>query len=399
MDESFGARLRQRREAQGIDLIAIAAQTKIKMSLLDALERDDVSHWPAGIFRRAYIRTYAQAIGLDPDGVLREFLDVHPEPAEVVTTEALASVVDSTRYPGGPPTRLRYIVGSAFSSLARLRRAPSEELPSTPVIPVASVEPPRASQPGLSTARPVIAEPMDLGITLMTEPLTEEPYGEQDETFAVSEEPYVEPDSDALEVDLPAPAVEAVMSHPTPEPPAAPQFAGPDFMALAKVCTAFGQVQDAGDLGPLLREAAGILGARGAILWLWDPMADGLRAALAHGYSDRVLAQLPVVGREAENATAAAFRRGQTCTTAGDAHTNSAVVLPLLTGAGCVGVLAVELPHGHEHDPSVRAAATILAAMLAQLAGAPSSHEDVDSEPEMAGAHADVEPAAARYRA
>ena len=399
MDGNFGARLRQRREAQGIDLIAIAAQTKIKMSLLDALERDDVSHWPAGIFRRAYIRTYAQAIGLDPDVVLREFLEVHPEPAEVVTTEALASVVDSTRYPGGPPTRLRYIVGSAFSSLARLRRAPIDEQASTSVLPLASVEPTRAAQPERSAALPVTAEPMDLGITLMTEPLTEEPSGEQDETCAGSDERFVEPDSDALDVDLPAPVVEAVMAHAIPEPPAAPAFAGPDFVALARVCTAFGQVQDAGDLAPLLREAAGILGARGAILWLWDPMADGLRAALAHGYSDRVLAQLPVVGREAENATAAAFRRGQTCTTPGDAHTNSAVVLPLLTGSGCVGVLAVELPQGQEHEPSVRAAATILAAMLAQLAGAPASQDDVGSEAEVADARADVEPAVARYRA
>lgn len=392
MDGSFGARLRQRREAQGIDLIAIAAQTKIKMSLLDALERDDVSHWPAGIFRRAYIRTYAQAIGLDPDVVLREFLDVHPEPAEVVTTEALASVVDAARSHGGPPTRLRYIVGSAFSSLARLRRTPSDEghppnlAPDPPVTPIGS------QQTVAAATAPVMAqpaEPMELEIALMTEPL-----GEELAAVEVSE-----PDSDALEVDPPAPVVAPVARPAEPEPAAA-EFQGPDFMALAQVCTRFGQVQDACDLAPLLREAAGILAARGVILWLWDPMADGLRAALAHGYSDRVLAQLPVVGREAENATGAAFRRGQTCTTAGDAHTNSALVLPLLTGSGCVGVLAVELPKGLEHEPSVRAAATILAAMLAQLAGAPATeHHDIEADPVMVDARADVEHAAARYRA
>jgi len=46
MPESFGARLRQRREEQQIALSAIAEQIKIKSSLLEALERDDVSHWP-----------------------------------------------------------------------------------------------------------------------------------------------------------------------------------------------------------------------------------------------------------------------------------------------------------------------------------------------------------------
>ena len=62
MRESFGARLRQRREDQQIELSAIAEQTKIKLSLLEGLERDDVSRWPSGIFRRAFIRAYAHAI-------------------------------------------------------------------------------------------------------------------------------------------------------------------------------------------------------------------------------------------------------------------------------------------------------------------------------------------------
>jgi transcriptional regulator with XRE-family HTH domain len=390
MDGNFGARLRQRREEQGIDLIAIAAQTKIKMSLLEGLERDDVSHWPSGIFRRAYIRTYAQAIALDPDAVLREFLEVYPEPAEVVTTEAIASVVDSARSQAGPPTRLRYIVGSAFHSLTRFRRAPMEEMQPAPGL---RLDVPR----GVTFARAESAlvptpksdqEPMDLAAALMAELVEHEPAPIE----------AAESDSDALEVDLPAPVAEAI--EPPAPVPLAPQFDGPDFLALAHVCTEFGQVQDAGALAPLLGQAAGILGARGMILWLWDPIAGGLRAALAHGYSDRVLAQLPMVGRDAENATAAAFRRGQTCTTAGAAHTNSAVVLPLLTGAGCAGVLAVELPEGQEQQPSVRAAATILAAMLAQLASAPAADRDeVEPDPVMAQAEPDMTLASARYRA
>ena len=49
MPESFGARLRQQRERQQITLTSIAEQTKINVALLEALERDDVSHWPAGV--------------------------------------------------------------------------------------------------------------------------------------------------------------------------------------------------------------------------------------------------------------------------------------------------------------------------------------------------------------
>ena len=77
MPESFGARLRQRRERQHIALSTIAEQTKIKVSLLEALEQDDVA-LAAGIFRRAFIRAYAHAIGLEPDVVVREFLELYP---------------------------------------------------------------------------------------------------------------------------------------------------------------------------------------------------------------------------------------------------------------------------------------------------------------------------------
>ena len=81
MPESFGARLRQQREARQIDLVAISEQTKIKLALLEALEHDDVSHWPSGIFRRAYIRAYAQFIGLDPDACCASSSRCIPIPA------------------------------------------------------------------------------------------------------------------------------------------------------------------------------------------------------------------------------------------------------------------------------------------------------------------------------
>ena len=133
MRESFGARLRQRREQQGIDLVVIAEQTKIKRSLLEALERDDVSQWPAGIYRRAYIRTYAQAIGLDPDLVSREFLRVHPQPVDVAAIEEIASLADGSRGNGGPPMRLRNIMGSALGSFSWRRRPSGAEAPLPPL--------------------------------------------------------------------------------------------------------------------------------------------------------------------------------------------------------------------------------------------------------------------------
>jgi transcriptional regulator with XRE-family HTH domain len=81
-DTGFGSRLRLERERRHITLASIAADTKIGLTLLQGLERDDVSRWPSGIFRRSFIRAYAQAVGLDADVVAREFLERFRDPAE-----------------------------------------------------------------------------------------------------------------------------------------------------------------------------------------------------------------------------------------------------------------------------------------------------------------------------
>ena len=99
---------------------------------------------------------------------------------------------------------------------------------------------------------------------------------------------------------------------------------------------------------PLLQEMARILDAIGLIVWVWDPLAAELMPALAYGYSDKVLAQLPTVKRDTDNATAAAFRSAQTCAINGSDQASGALVVPLLTPAGCAGVLAIELQHGSE---------------------------------------------------
>lgn len=79
--DAFGSRLRLLREHRGITLKAIAESTKLKESLLAALERGDLSQWPEGIFRRAYIRDYATAIGLPAQSVVDEFHRLFPDEA------------------------------------------------------------------------------------------------------------------------------------------------------------------------------------------------------------------------------------------------------------------------------------------------------------------------------
>ncbi|HIM51709.1 MAG TPA: helix-turn-helix domain-containing protein [Acidobacteria bacterium] len=69
-----GARLRAAREAKQISLREIAATTKISVSALEALEENDVAQLPGGIFTRAFVRSYATEVGLDPEEVMRDFV-------------------------------------------------------------------------------------------------------------------------------------------------------------------------------------------------------------------------------------------------------------------------------------------------------------------------------------
>jgi len=79
---TLGSWLRRERERRGVTLAKISEETKVAVALLDGLETDDLSRWPAGIFRRAFVRSYATAIGLDPELVVRRVEEEHPsEPA------------------------------------------------------------------------------------------------------------------------------------------------------------------------------------------------------------------------------------------------------------------------------------------------------------------------------
>jgi transcriptional regulator with XRE-family HTH domain len=77
--DDLGAWLRRERERAGVTLDTIASRTKVARTLLEALERNDVSRWPGGIFRRAFVRGYANQVGLDPDYIVALFLRAFPE--------------------------------------------------------------------------------------------------------------------------------------------------------------------------------------------------------------------------------------------------------------------------------------------------------------------------------
>jgi transcriptional regulator with XRE-family HTH domain len=74
----FGPRLRRERERRGITLETIALQTKVSVELWRGLENNDFSLWPRGLFARAFVRDYANAVGIDADEVVDDFCRLFP---------------------------------------------------------------------------------------------------------------------------------------------------------------------------------------------------------------------------------------------------------------------------------------------------------------------------------
>jgi len=79
----FGATLREARERKGLSLRVIADATKISVRALEALEKNDISRLPGGIFSRSFVRAYALEVGLDPEQMIAEFITRFP--VETVT--------------------------------------------------------------------------------------------------------------------------------------------------------------------------------------------------------------------------------------------------------------------------------------------------------------------------
>ncbi len=79
---SIGETLRNERLRQGLELQAVAESTKINKRMLQAIEAEDFSKLPGGVFTRNFVRQYAVALKLDPAPLESELKRLYPDPEE-----------------------------------------------------------------------------------------------------------------------------------------------------------------------------------------------------------------------------------------------------------------------------------------------------------------------------
>jgi len=65
-----GHQLSTARQQRGLTLDDVSRATKIPLSILDAIERNDTARLPQGFFTRAFVRAYAREVGVNADDLL-----------------------------------------------------------------------------------------------------------------------------------------------------------------------------------------------------------------------------------------------------------------------------------------------------------------------------------------
>ncbi|HEX6322677.1 MAG TPA: RodZ domain-containing protein [Vicinamibacterales bacterium] len=163
----FGGTLRSAREGKGISLRHIANSTKISMSALEALEKNDFKRLPGGIFSRSFVRAYAEEVGLDPDQAVADFVaeagEAFEPPQPVAEDEAppLADTADpaldfrqswrpSRVFGLGPWMLIVVFIGVPLAVWGAYRAMNSAAPQAAPPPAVADVQPPadQQAQPG-----------------------------------------------------------------------------------------------------------------------------------------------------------------------------------------------------------------------------------------------------------
>jgi cytoskeletal protein RodZ len=131
----FGPHLRRAREKRGLSLQQVAATTKISARVLDALERNDISKLPGGIFSRSFVRAYAREVGLDPEETVERFIGSFPPEADERAPAAAAQAVDAEGFESGRRAAITLLQVLGICVLVILAVAMYRSMRSAPQVP------------------------------------------------------------------------------------------------------------------------------------------------------------------------------------------------------------------------------------------------------------------------
>jgi cytoskeletal protein RodZ len=117
---SFGPALRHARQQQGISFDDVARDTRLSKRYLQALEEESISELPGGTYNRAYVRTYALYLRLDPDGLVRDYALEEEAQTRAGRLAAGSDVLATMRKAAERPRAQPLPSGSRVATVARV---------------------------------------------------------------------------------------------------------------------------------------------------------------------------------------------------------------------------------------------------------------------------------------
>ncbi len=94
--DSPGSALRTAREELGLEMLEVASALKVSWAVVANIEDEKFDELPARVFVRAYLRSYAELVGLDPRKLLRTYdQKTDPGQTEEAATRRLRGVAGS----------------------------------------------------------------------------------------------------------------------------------------------------------------------------------------------------------------------------------------------------------------------------------------------------------------
>lgn len=91
--QTIGQRLRATREQRKATLSQAAEATRVKSTQLEMIEADQFDKLGAPIYAKGFLRLYGEFLGLDPEALVRAYLEVHGPQRPVISHETAPKVV------------------------------------------------------------------------------------------------------------------------------------------------------------------------------------------------------------------------------------------------------------------------------------------------------------------
>jgi len=80
--ETFGRHCLRERELRGLSREEVARLTKLAPAVIEALESGDSARMPPRAYLLGYLRSYAAALGIDPDELVLRWREIEAAPPE-----------------------------------------------------------------------------------------------------------------------------------------------------------------------------------------------------------------------------------------------------------------------------------------------------------------------------